>query len=163
VDEVLTTLGKAGLSLKLKKILFFKDAVEYLGHVIWPCRLEVAGKNTAALKDAKFPKTQTELKSFLGLCNVYRRFVALFLPSRLLSPRYSVRLLRSTYHPSRRHRPKRLTHYVRSCCRPRSWHFPVHRVNIFSIPMPPRRKWVAVYDRRRRMVLLSHWGIGRAL
>jgi hypothetical protein len=55
VDEVLTTLGKAGLSLKLKKCLFFKDAVDYLGHFIPPGRQEVAEKNTAALKEAKFP------------------------------------------------------------------------------------------------------------
>jgi Reverse transcriptase (RNA-dependent DNA polymerase) len=39
VDEVLTTLGRAGLSLKLKKCHFFKDAVDYLGHVIRPGRL----------------------------------------------------------------------------------------------------------------------------
>jgi hypothetical protein len=71
VDEVLMTLGKAGLSLKLKKCHFFKDTVGYLGHVIRPGRLEVAEKNTAALKEAKFPKTQTELKSFLRLFNVY--------------------------------------------------------------------------------------------
>jgi transposase InsO family protein len=78
VDEVLTTLGRAGLSLKLKKCHFFQEAVDYLGHVIRPGRLEVAEKNTVALKEAKLPKTQTELKSFLGLCNVYRRFVARF-------------------------------------------------------------------------------------
>jgi Reverse transcriptase (RNA-dependent DNA polymerase) len=36
VDEVLTTLGKAGLSLTLKKCHFFKDAVDYLRHVIRP-------------------------------------------------------------------------------------------------------------------------------
>jgi hypothetical protein len=29
---------------------------------------------------------------------------------------------------------KALTRYVNGCCRPRSWHFPVWRVNIFSIP-----------------------------
>ena len=78
VDEVLTTLRDAGLSLKLKKCHFFKEAVDYLGHVIRPGRLEVAEKNTAALKEAKLPRNQTELKSFLGLCNVYRRFVARF-------------------------------------------------------------------------------------
>jgi Reverse transcriptase (RNA-dependent DNA polymerase) len=70
VDEVLTTLGRAGLSLKLKKCHFFKDAVDYLGHVIRPGRLEVAEKNTASLKEAKLPRTRTELKSFLGICIV---------------------------------------------------------------------------------------------
>ena len=32
-------------------------------------------KNVNALKHAKFPTTKTQLKSFLGMCNVYLRFV----------------------------------------------------------------------------------------
>jgi len=32
-------------------------------------------KNVDALKHAKFATTKTQLKSFLGMCNVYRRFV----------------------------------------------------------------------------------------
>jgi RNase H-like domain found in reverse transcriptase len=59
----------------LKKFHFLKDTVDYLGHVIRPGQLSVAEKNTAALKDMMHPTTQTELRSFLGLCNVYRRFV----------------------------------------------------------------------------------------
>jgi transposase InsO family protein len=78
VDEALTLLEKAGLSLKLAKCQFFKDTVNYLGHVIRPGRLGVAEKNTEALKSAPIPCTQTELRSFLGLCNVYRRFVPRF-------------------------------------------------------------------------------------
>ena len=46
--------------------------------MIHPGRLEVAQKNTQALREAKEPRTQTDLKSFLGLCNVYRRFVPRF-------------------------------------------------------------------------------------
>jgi RNase H-like domain found in reverse transcriptase len=38
----------------------------------------VAEKNTATLKNTKHPTTHTELRSFLGLCNVYRRFVRVF-------------------------------------------------------------------------------------
>jgi hypothetical protein len=41
-------------------------------------KLSVAEKNMSALKDAKPPMTQSELRSFLGLFNVYRRFVAGF-------------------------------------------------------------------------------------
>jgi hypothetical protein len=78
VDEALTLLERAGLSLKLAKCQFFKDTVNYLGHVIRPGRLGVAEKNTEALKSAPMPCTQTELRSFLGLCNVYRRFVPRF-------------------------------------------------------------------------------------
>lgn len=78
VAEVLTVLGNAGLSLKLQKCRFFAETVNYLGHVIRPGRLGVAEKNTEALKAAPLPRTQTELRSFLGLCNVYRRFVPRF-------------------------------------------------------------------------------------
>jgi RNase H-like domain found in reverse transcriptase/Reverse transcriptase (RNA-dependent DNA polymerase) len=75
LDEVLHRLYRAGLYLNIKKSHFFKETVSYVGHVIHPGKLSVAGKNTSALKTAKFPTTQSELRSFLGLCNVYRRFV----------------------------------------------------------------------------------------
>ena len=78
VDEALTLLRNAGLSLKLGKCRFFSETVDYLGHVIRPGRLGVAEKNTDALRGAPCPTTQTELRSFLGLCNVYRRFVPHF-------------------------------------------------------------------------------------
>jgi hypothetical protein len=38
----------------------------------------VADKNTLALTTAPYPRNQTELRSFLGLCNVYLRFVPRF-------------------------------------------------------------------------------------
>jgi Reverse transcriptase (RNA-dependent DNA polymerase)/RNase H-like domain found in reverse transcriptase len=75
LDEVLTLLGKAGLSLKLTKCHSLLETVDYLGHVILPGKLEIATKNTDALRTAQPPRTQTELRYFLGLCNVYRRFV----------------------------------------------------------------------------------------
>jgi Reverse transcriptase (RNA-dependent DNA polymerase) len=75
VAEAHTLLGQAGLSLKLKKCHVFAETVDYLGHVIRPGRLRVAEKNTVALTTAPPPRTQTELRSFLGLCNVYRKSV----------------------------------------------------------------------------------------
>eukprot|EP00171_Calliarthron_tuberculosum_P023404 IDg23404t1 len=78
VKEILSALRKAGLSLKLRKCSFFAPTVSYLGHTIRPGRLEVANKNTKAIQKFKIPTTKTELRSFLGLCNVYRRFVPNF-------------------------------------------------------------------------------------
>jgi hypothetical protein len=45
-----------------EKFHLLKDAVDYLGHVICTSRLEVAEKNTAALKEAKLQMTPTEIK-----------------------------------------------------------------------------------------------------
>jgi RNase H-like domain found in reverse transcriptase/Reverse transcriptase (RNA-dependent DNA polymerase) len=75
LDAVLHRPYCAGLTVNLKKCHFFKEIMDYLGHVIRPGQLSVAEKNTATLKNTKHPTTQTELRYFLGLCNVYRRFV----------------------------------------------------------------------------------------
>jgi Reverse transcriptase (RNA-dependent DNA polymerase) len=57
VNEALHLLVKAGLSLKLIKCHLFKESVEYLGHVIRPGKLDIAEKDTAALRNAPVPKT----------------------------------------------------------------------------------------------------------
>jgi hypothetical protein len=78
LDEVLGLLRTAGASLKLKKCHFFQTKVNYLGHVIYPGKLAVAQKNIDTLEKAVYPTKRTELRSFLGMCNVYRRFVERF-------------------------------------------------------------------------------------
>jgi len=75
VDTVLHRLRDAGVTLNLEKCTWFPDEVEYLGHIVRPGQLHVHNKNVDALKHAKFPTTKTQMKSFLGMCNVYRRFV----------------------------------------------------------------------------------------
>ena len=76
VDEILTLPRNAGVTLKLKKCAFFQPRVDYLGHVIMPGKLSVATENTKSFTHATFPKKTTQLRSFLGAANVYRRFVA---------------------------------------------------------------------------------------
>ena len=78
VDEILSSLAQAGVTLKMKKCKFFTTTVEYLGHIIKPGKLEVDQANTASLREAKPSTNKTELRSFLGFCNVYRRFVEIF-------------------------------------------------------------------------------------
>jgi len=98
---VLTRLRKAGVTLKVAKCHFFQEEVEYLGHVIRPARVHVLEKNLRALRGLRYPETQTQMNSVLGMGGVYRRFVADFakiakpltaststkLPSRLPLPR----------------------------------------------------------------------------
>jgi len=75
VDTVLNRLRESGVTLNLEKCTWFSDEVEYLGHIVRPGKLHVHNKNVDALKHAKFPTTKTQLKSFLGMCNLDRRFV----------------------------------------------------------------------------------------
>jgi len=75
VDVVLTRLREAGVTLNLEKCTWFSDENEYFGHIVRPGQLHVHNKNVDALNHASFPTTKTQLKSFLGMCNVYRRFV----------------------------------------------------------------------------------------
>jgi len=75
VDAVLHRLREAGVTLNLEKCTWFSDEIEYLGHIFRHGQLHVHNKNVDALKHAKFLTTKTDLKSFLGMCNVYRRFV----------------------------------------------------------------------------------------
>jgi len=72
--EVLLLLGNAGVSLKPSKWHLFQEEVEYLGHVVRPGQLLMNQKNMKSLAQALPSRNQTELKSFLGMYNVYRRF-----------------------------------------------------------------------------------------
>jgi len=74
-DVILTRIRKAGVPLNLEKCTWFSDEVEYLGHIFRPGQLHVHDTNVDALKHTSFPTTKTQLKSFLGMCNVYRSFV----------------------------------------------------------------------------------------
>lgn len=73
--EVFEALQGAGLSLKAKKCHFFQEEVEYLGHVVGRGHLKVQDKNIRGLEEASPPRCKKDLRSFLGMCNVYRRFV----------------------------------------------------------------------------------------
>jgi len=73
--EVFAALHGAGVSLKAKKCHLFQEEVEYLVHVVGRGQLQVQNMNIRGLKEASPPRCKKDLRSFLGMCNVYRRFV----------------------------------------------------------------------------------------
>jgi hypothetical protein len=63
------------VTLKLRKFQFFRDSVRYLGHIVGCIGLSIDGENIVAVRKAVPPNSRSSLRSFLGLCNVYRSFV----------------------------------------------------------------------------------------
>ncbi len=75
LTTVLTLLRNNGITLKLKKCASLQRRVDYLRHVVSPGELHVASKTVDAVRKFAVPHDITSLRSFLGLCKVYRRFV----------------------------------------------------------------------------------------
>src|SRR3954463_7821405 len=68
----------------MTKCEFFKESVEYLGHVISKEGIATDPKKVEIIKTWPKPNNLKELQSFLGLCNYYRRFIADY--SKISSP-----------------------------------------------------------------------------
>ena len=60
----------------IAKCEFFKDSVEYLGHIISAQGIATDPKKVEIIRTWPQPTNLKELQSFLGLCNYYRRFIA---------------------------------------------------------------------------------------
>jgi RNase H-like domain found in reverse transcriptase/Reverse transcriptase (RNA-dependent DNA polymerase) len=72
---VFQKLEISGATHKFSKCQFFRKSVDYLGHHLLPHKLQVLRRNVEAIERAMEPTTKTQVRSFLGLCGVYRRFV----------------------------------------------------------------------------------------
>jgi hypothetical protein len=75
VQQVLDILRKHQLYAKLSKCEFFQRRVEYLGHYISDQGVAVDDRKVAAIKEWPAPSNVSEVRSFLGLANYYRKFV----------------------------------------------------------------------------------------
>jgi hypothetical protein len=75
LQEVFDRLAQANLRLKPEKCTFVAKHVKYLGHVITKDGIEVDEEKTAAVSNFPRPKIFHDVRSFLGLCNYYKRFI----------------------------------------------------------------------------------------
>lgn len=78
LDDVLACIGKAGLKVSPKKCSLFQEKVNFLGHVVSKQGISTDPTKVAAVKDWKTPSNVREVRSFLGLCSYYRKFVGGF-------------------------------------------------------------------------------------
>lgn len=71
-------LEEANLKLKWAKAEIFKTEITYLGHRISADGVKPTGHNVQKITDMRPPENVSELKSFLGTVNFYRKFIPTF-------------------------------------------------------------------------------------
>lgn len=87
MTHVITLLCDTGVTTKLQKCEIFYSTISYLGHVIYPGLLLASYHTIKAIWDLKPPVSISESRSFLGLCNILRRFLTNFARIRALLSR----------------------------------------------------------------------------
>ena len=78
LEAVFQKLMAAGLKLKPTKCFFFRDEIEYLGHVVSGKGISTNPKKIEAVTKWPTPKTVYDVRSFLGFVGYYRRFIKNF-------------------------------------------------------------------------------------
>jgi len=68
-------MDKMNFSLKTNKCFFFNDKIELLGHNISINGITPLNRNIKAITEFKQPKTQKDVRSFIGMCSYYRKHI----------------------------------------------------------------------------------------
>jgi len=76
--EIFDRLRAANLKLHGKKCSFLQRRVGILGHVLTEAGIEVQPEKVEVVQQWLTPRNLRELRSFVGLCSYYRRFIAGF-------------------------------------------------------------------------------------
>jgi len=74
--KVLARLREQKLFAKASKCCFFSRKVQFLGHVLTPEGLKPMSEKLQAIDSWPDPTCKDDLRSFLGLCNYYNKFIS---------------------------------------------------------------------------------------
>ena len=88
VSAVFTLLRQHQLRVKMSKCDFFKPEVEFLGHIVGDGSVKMCPSKIAAIVEWPTPRSTHDVRSFLGLCGYYRKFVQAF--SKIATPLYAL-------------------------------------------------------------------------
>ena len=95
VNRVLDILKKEKLFLKMSKCEFRKTSLVYLGHIVGGGELRIDPSKVEAIVNWPTPKTVTEVRSFLGVAQYWRKFIAKF--SSIAAPMHAVKSVKKGF------------------------------------------------------------------
>ena len=75
LEEIFNRLQHFGLKMKHEMCAFFKQHIQYLGHLISKVGFEPLPEKLESIHKMPAPKSTKEVKQFLGLIGYYRKFV----------------------------------------------------------------------------------------
>ncbi|CAB3246929.1 unnamed protein product [Arctia plantaginis] len=75
LSQLLEAIKKEGFRLKFTKCTFASDSVKYLGHIIHNNTVQPVRDNLISIKDFPIPKTQKNVRQFLGKVNFYHEYL----------------------------------------------------------------------------------------
>src|SRR6266536_871725 len=75
IEEVLSRIVQANLSLKGEKCQFVRTEVEYLGHLVSKEGIATDPRKVKTIVDMPVPMTKKDLRTFLGMSGYYSEYV----------------------------------------------------------------------------------------
>ena len=75
LDQVLSALGQAGLTLRLSKCRFAHPQIKYVGHFIGSGKMSSQQDKLEAIKKINMPSTKKALRTWLGLTSYYQMYI----------------------------------------------------------------------------------------
>ena len=75
LQQILEILRQHKLYAKLEKCEFLKEELDYLGFLISKDGIKTQPRKIKAITDWATPKTQSDIRAFLGLAGYYRKFI----------------------------------------------------------------------------------------